>query len=1484
MTNQEANVTLKVNSKEAQQKLEQLEAKATQLRTKFADAFRRGDTRAITDINKQLQKVNKEMDNMRTNAANIRAAMVRLDKATPRELQRTIKLINNELNSGRVQRGTKEWEQYVAQLKKAQMELKKVKAQMSIDDRRSVFGKIKDSINDWGATAAAAMGAFAGVVMSGKAAVKAYADMEGEMANVRKYTGMTAQEVEQLNEAFKSMDTRTSREELNQLAQEAGRLGKTSVEDVLGFVKAADQINVALNDLGEGATLILSKLTGIFGDEQRYGTEQSLLKVGSVINELSQNCSASAPYLAEFSSRLGGIAAQSNMTISQVMAFAAVLDTQNLAVEASATSVGQLITKIYQEPAKIAKAAGLDVKQFSALVKSDMNGALIQLFEHLKEFGGMDSLAKIFDAMGTDGARAIPVLAALTGHVEELKQQQINAATAFEEGLSVTREFNVQNNTVQAQLDKAKKGFTEMAVSLGEKLLPVMQYCISGSSLLMKVIKTIVDFIIKYKGVVIVITSAIASYYATVTLAKVATAAWNAVILLGKNIMSTFRTIVGLCEVAVIRFTKGSQAAKNAMHALNNTMKASPWGMVIAAVTAIAVAIYKLVTKVDEYKKALDNAMKTAAGFDEQCVKEQQELDKLFGKLEGTRKGTKEYEDAKSSIIKQYGKYLQGLINERGEITNLEEAYNRLTFAVRQNAKVRGISAARDSITTDYTKTIQDDLEALRQSLINFGADAKTAQRIVAATSQQVATGVAIPQDIQSLLYQYQRQFDLSHLTDRENTPVAIFNRITGRMEDFANRMSNLDDMEEAVRPAKNASDVTLEAAMTMIQRFLDTTEDSQYISVIQPDGTMTSQLMTRDQAAELLKLYQWEKSERTSPTTDNPENKPQGTMDVPTDEDKALKAAKDALKKDLEERQGLYTQAQAENLALYLTGERNYQDYCNKRAQLEQEYTDDVIAIHEKHKKIDVDGYSQALLSKQQLLQKQLEQQRRLSLQQLEQQKKDAQQAATLDFYDPNGGLYQNQEALNKRLLDADYEYLQGKLRLYKEGSDEYIATQREINDLLYKEQLEQQKRLQKAIEDYQKLNGNTGLAVRYQAELDALDLLHDKKLISEEEYLQAVERLRAKYRDIDMGATMQQYNKMFGNLINILGDKGTNISGQITDWLNGLSEEERKAISDGFEMGFNNVIGCVMLNGFTAISSAIDAFNEKDDKTWKDKIAMIGQLAVSAANIIGGVMQTFSNYWATTRDIEVAKAEKRYDAEIKAAGNNSKKVQKLEKEKEEQISKIKNKYNNRAMKMEVAQAIAQTAANALGAYGAMVKIPVVGPALAAAAAAAAIAAGAIQIATIKKQHEAEAAGYYEGGYTSKDSNNRRAVGVVHANEFVANHKAVANPAIAPVLNLIDQAQRNNTVGSLTTADVQRAIGNSFGVGAGGGTSAPQNDQIAASLALISAGYSQTGAIMTKLTDKIEAGIEAFVVMDGERGFDKTYNRYKRLMEAPKR
>ena len=187
--------------------------------------------------------------------------------------------------------------------------------------------------------------------------------------------------------------------------------------------------------------------------------------------------------------------------------------------------------------------------------------------------------------------------------------------------------------------------------------------------------------------------------------------------------------------------------------------------------------------------------------------------------------------------------------------------------------------------------------------------------------------------------------------------------------------------------------------------------------------------------------------------------------------------------------------------------------------------------------------------------------------------------------------------------------------------------------------------------------------------------------------------------------------------------------------------------------------------------------------------------------------LLSSASAYAQACSDLEVAKITANYERQIEAAGKNSKKRERLEKERDEKIRKQKTASNERAMKIEIAQAIANTVTNALGAFGAVLQpqMPWTVP-LAYAAAAAATLNGMMQIATIKKQHQAEAAGYYEGGFTG-GNRYRREAGIVHEGEFVASHEAVNNGDILPALQLIDRAQRANTVGQRRADDIARSV-----------------------------------------------------------------------------
>lgn len=571
-----ATINLSVNGADAFKRLDELRDRSKRLKEEITrlESAPGNNSARLSKLRQQFADVSRELNRCQTEVGRVNDVMRRLDSASPKDLNAALRTLRTELNS--IERGSAAWDAHVRKIQQVQAEIDRCNA--SIRSQESVWSRMNNRLNEWQTSIMGAAAAVTGLLMAGKAAVNEYAEMDQEMANVRKFTGMTEADVSTLNESFKAMDTRSGRDQLNRLAQEAGRLGKQSQDDVLGFVRAADKINVALDDLGDGATLTLSKLTGIFGEEKRLGTERSLLAVGSVINELSQNCSASAPYIAQFASRMGGVAAQAGLSVQQVMAFAAVLDTTNQGVEASSTAVSQVITRLFQDTAKYARVAGLDVKEFTKLLKEDTNAAFIQFLETLSKAGGLEVLSPMFKDMGENGARAIAALSSLAEHIDEVKAQQEVANQAFREASSINKEFDVQNNTVLANMEKSRKNLSEIAIELGQKLQPVLKYVYSSSSLFLRALSSMVSFIAANSRTITALVAAITAYATVAALATLRTKA-----------MASAQSLAA--------------AAAGKLRAALAAIKANPVALVAAAVAALVTVLASAARRGSEFKK-----------------------------------------------------------------------------------------------------------------------------------------------------------------------------------------------------------------------------------------------------------------------------------------------------------------------------------------------------------------------------------------------------------------------------------------------------------------------------------------------------------------------------------------------------------------------------------------------------------------------------------------------------------------------------------------------------------------------------------------------------------------------------------------------------------------------------------------------------------------------------------------------------------------
>ena len=377
---------------------------------------------------------------------------------TLKELTAHAKALRNEI--AQLKPGTEAYVAKMNELKGVNFHLAKINTELK--SQGFTLANLANKLNQYQTAIMVGVAAVGGFYLSIKQLITGASELDDAMANVRKTTGLTMEQVRELSGEFKDMNTKSSRKELLDLAAVAGKLGIEGYQNILGFVRGADKIKVALaEDLGgnvEEAVNTIGKLVDIFKVKEKFGIEEAMNKVGSVINALGAASAASEANIVEFMKRLGGVAPNAKISIQEVAGLGATIDSLGVTSEVAGTAISQLILGMFKKTSEFAKLAGMDVKAFSDLLAVDANAALIKLLEGIKgNNSGMMDMAGHLNDLKLDGARTVSVVGVLANNIKMLKDQQALANTEFDKGTSLINEFNIKNETVGASLAKIGK-------------------------------------------------------------------------------------------------------------------------------------------------------------------------------------------------------------------------------------------------------------------------------------------------------------------------------------------------------------------------------------------------------------------------------------------------------------------------------------------------------------------------------------------------------------------------------------------------------------------------------------------------------------------------------------------------------------------------------------------------------------------------------------------------------------------------------------------------------------------------------------------------------------------------------------------------------------------------------------------------------------------------------------------------------------------
>lgn len=582
-------------------------------------------------------------------------------------------------------------------------------------------------------------GGFNFVVGKLKSVVSETLKLSDAMADVQKTTGIAGRELRMLSKDIDLIDTRTSQLEMHNLAAVAGQIGFTETQDILGFVNAANQLTVALNELGQDGVQSLSKIAQLTGDVELLGVEKSLLAIGSSINELSANSAASAGPIADFMRRVGGVAPIANLATSDLAALGATADALGQQMEVSGTALSKFIMSVVNNTSGIAYALNMEEEALRDLIDTGQTmEAIIRILEAVKNNSDLagSAMTDMFKEFGSEGQRMSNVIQTLANNTDFLRQQVELSGKAFDEATSATNEYNVKNENAAAIAQRIANEWQEFFVNadntklltgLLNKLLDLTKF-LTGASNGMAV----------FKGTFLSLLTVIASTKLGITQFV------NGLGELVTGIKLTDSAFIG--HITALRAAeKGTIAYKRALVSLNTTIKAFMAANWLTLVLAGLTAVVTVVRNWNREQKELNAALVELNG---EMRNEKKALDEMKSKLEEVWGLDKERAALIRDINRDYGTLIGNQLDEAAgyeEIAAALELVNeQLDLKYAKQIYAKRMEKAEEEYVDD-TQNAQKKLANIIAEMRKSSGDADSVYKDVVAAVKRFAAEAQDP-------------------------------------------------------------------------------------------------------------------------------------------------------------------------------------------------------------------------------------------------------------------------------------------------------------------------------------------------------------------------------------------------------------------------------------------------------------------------------------------------------------------------------------------------------------------------------------------------------------------------------------------------------------------------------------------------------------------------------------------------------------------
>ncbi|MBO2007542.1 hypothetical protein [Hymenobacter negativus] len=585
-----------------------LEIDGSQSRTELDNLTRKAQV--LQDGMKGLKKGSEEYVNANKELSQVRGRMeelrneIGLTSLTSDQLKAKSRELNREL--GQLTPNTESFLNKAEELAAVDARLAQVRAEAKgvKEELNNAGGGVLDFIKKAAGFAGIQLGvqaAISGLKQLGSESIDAAAKGSDSIADMEKSLNLTTAGAKALRGQLEGIDTRTAQSELEAIAVGGGQLG-VAAADVDEFTQSVDQAVVALGDEFTGGVADVTKSIGglqkLFKTTADLKPDQAITKIGSALNALGADGSATSPVVADFTARIGQLGDLAP-EITQTLGLGAAFQELGLSAEISSGGLSNILLTASKDTAGFGKQIGLTSAEFQQLINTDPNEVILRLAASFKGASNTEIISTL-DKLGIKSQEATKVVSLLASQTDIVRQKQALASAEFAKGTSLTDEFNKKNTNAAAEVAKAEKGFAQFRQELGELLIPIYIKFLQYAGLLLDVLKAVPSFVAENKTAFGLLALAVLAFNAEQIKAQA----------------STLRTLVlqKLVALGVLTEVEGkytlitaTELQTAAQEGLNTALAANPIGLVITLLALFAFGLKQLYDRSEAFRAAVDS-------------------------------------------------------------------------------------------------------------------------------------------------------------------------------------------------------------------------------------------------------------------------------------------------------------------------------------------------------------------------------------------------------------------------------------------------------------------------------------------------------------------------------------------------------------------------------------------------------------------------------------------------------------------------------------------------------------------------------------------------------------------------------------------------------------------------------------------------------------------------------------------------------------